>query len=78
MPAAPVFLIIYTTKYRLGGAQFPVVARTLEDERRAAGFDGAIVCRAVESKVDVLREIAEIREAGKKAHRIAYGSLISS
>ena len=65
MPATDVILIIYTTKYRLGGAQFPVVAQTLADERREAEFDGEIVCRAVESKVDVLREIAEFRDAGK-------------
>jgi len=65
-PTVPVILIIYTTKYRLGGAQFPVVARTLADERRAAGFGGEIVCRAVESKVDALREIAEIRDAGNE------------
>ena len=59
-----VILIVYTTKYRLGGAQFPVVANTLADEKRVEGFDGDIVCRPVESKVDLLREIAEIKEKG--------------
>jgi ubiquinone/menaquinone biosynthesis C-methylase UbiE len=65
-PTVPVILIIYTTKYRLGGAQFPVVAETLANEKRVAGFDGEIIHRAVESKVDVLREIAEIRDAGNE------------
>lgn len=51
-------LIIYTTKYRLGGGQFPVVAATLADEKRA-GFDGQVIVRAVESKRDVLAAIAE-------------------
>jgi len=60
-----VILIIYTTKYRLGGAQFPAVARTLADEKRAGGFSGEIVERAVESKVDVLKAIDEIKAAGK-------------
>lgn len=58
-------LIIYTTQYRKGGSQFPVVAETLADEKRASGFDGPIVCRAVESKRDVLKEIAETRDAGR-------------
>ncbi|MFZ1702529.1 MAG: class I SAM-dependent methyltransferase [Pyrinomonadaceae bacterium] len=60
-----VTLIIYTTKYRLGGQQFPVVAETLASEKRDAGFDGEIFTRAVESKRDVLAAIAEIKEAGK-------------
>lgn len=58
-----VSLIIYTTKYRLGGHQFPVVAETLAGEMRASGDD--VVTRAVESKRDVLQAIAEIRDAGK-------------
>ena len=66
MPKDQVTLIIYTTKYRLGGSQFPVVARTLADEKRADGFEGEIVCRPVEGRVDVLREIAEIRDAGRE------------
>ena len=66
MSPDPLILIFYTTKYRLGGAQFPVVARTLADEKRDSGFVGEIVCRAVESKFDVLREIAQIRDTGAK------------
>ena len=57
-------LITYTTRYRLGGAQFPVVAGTLADEKRASGYETEIVCRAVESKSDVLQSIHEIKDAG--------------
>ena len=66
MSADPVILIIYTTKYRLGGAQFPVVADTLASEKRDRGFAGDVICRPVESKVDVLREIADIRGSGRE------------
>ncbi len=58
-----VILIIYTTKYRLGGHQFPVVAETLAAEK-GVDFDGEVVTRAVESKRDVLQAIDEIKEAG--------------
>jgi ubiquinone/menaquinone biosynthesis C-methylase UbiE len=63
--ATAVVLLIYTTKYRLGGEQFPVVAETLADEKRA-GFAGDVVVRAVESKRDVLKAIAEVKDAGQK------------
>lgn len=66
MSKEQVILIIYTTKYRLGGSQFPVVAESLADEKRAGGFDGEIVCKPVENKVDVLREIAKVRESGRE------------
>ena len=59
-------LIIYTTKYRLGGSQFPVVAETLASEKRETGFSGEIITRAVESKRDVLQVIDEIKRAGKQ------------
>ena len=58
-------LIIYTTKYRLGGHQFPVVAQTLADEMREGGVDREIITRAVESKRDVIAAIDEVRQAGK-------------
>lgn len=58
-------LIVYTTQYRLGGHQFPVVAETLASEKRAGGAVD-VLTRAVESKRDVLAAIAEISEAGKK------------
>jgi ubiquinone/menaquinone biosynthesis C-methylase UbiE len=65
MPKDQVILIIYTTKYRLGGSQFPVVAETLATEKRAGGLDGEIICCPVESKIDVLKEIAEIKDSGR-------------
>lgn len=63
-------LIIYTTKYRLGGHQFPVVAETLAAEMRANGDD--VVTRAVESKRDVLQAIAEIRDAGNTVKEFIF------
>lgn len=63
MPNDSVILIIYTTKYRLGGSQFPVVAETLATEKRGAGFAGEVITRAVESKRDVLQVFDEIKQA---------------
>jgi ubiquinone/menaquinone biosynthesis C-methylase UbiE len=60
-----VIIIVYTTLYRKGGPQFPIVARTLAGEKKKAGFDGEIICRAVESKREVLQIFAETRAAGK-------------
>ena len=59
-------VIIYTTLYRKGGHQFPVVAKTLAGEIRDGGFDGEIICEAVESKIDVLKVLAEVKDAGKQ------------
>ncbi|MBX3293451.1 MAG: class I SAM-dependent methyltransferase [Acidobacteria bacterium] len=64
MSETGVVLIIYTTKYRLGGHQFPVVAETLAAEKREAGREAVV--RAVESKRDVLAAIAEVADAGKQ------------
>jgi ubiquinone/menaquinone biosynthesis C-methylase UbiE len=60
-----VILIIYTTKYRLGGEQFPAVAETLAEEKRAS-FDGDVIVHAVESKRDVLKAIAEVKDCDRK------------
>jgi ubiquinone/menaquinone biosynthesis C-methylase UbiE len=73
-----VILIIYTTKYRLGGHQFPVVAETLAAEKKSAGFNGEIITRAVESKLDVLRAVAEINNAGdqiKEFHFVGHSGM---
>src|SRR5580765_4671711 len=59
-------LILYTTKYRLGGHQFPDIAKTIAAERRDAGFDGDVITRAVESKHDVLQAIDAIKNAGQQ------------
>lgn len=65
MPIDQVILIVYTTKYRLGGHQFPVVAQTLAHEKRANGFDGNIISKAVESKREVLHIFDELKAAAK-------------
>ncbi|MFN0138874.1 MAG: class I SAM-dependent methyltransferase [Pyrinomonadaceae bacterium] len=72
MQSREVILIIYTTKYRLGGHQFPVVAETLAAEKRGSGFDGEITTRAVESKRDVLKALAEIRDKGKQIKEFVF------
>lgn len=64
MPEAKTIVIIYTTLYRKGGRQFPVVAKTLAGDKRDSGFEGEIVCEAVESKSDVLKVFAEVKNAG--------------
>ena len=71
MPTNSVVLIVYTTKYRLGGHQFPVVAETLASEKRI-GFEGDVVTRAVESKVDVLKAIADIRDSGREIKEFIF------
>ncbi|MGB7209600.1 MAG: methyltransferase domain-containing protein [Pyrinomonadaceae bacterium] len=65
MPEAKIIVIVYTTLYRKGGHQFPIVAKTLADEKREDGFEGKIICEAVESKSDVLKIFAEAKAAGK-------------
>lgn len=65
-------LIIFTTKYRLGGHQFQVVAETLAAEKQADNPAVEVVAKAVESKRDVLREIASIREAGEKIKEFIF------
>ncbi|MGB2752902.1 MAG: class I SAM-dependent methyltransferase [Pyrinomonadaceae bacterium] len=72
MPQTNVILIIYTTKYRLGGHQFPVVAQTLADEKREGGFDGDIITQAVESKLDVLKAIDDVRQSGKQIKEFIF------
>lgn len=72
MSSDKVILIIYTTKYRKGGDQFPAVARTLADEKREEGFDGEIISRAVESKGEVLAAIGEIDVAGKRLNEFHF------
>lgn len=61
-----VIIIVYTTLYRKGGAQFPAVANTLAREKAESGFEGEIISRAVESKRDVLQIFAEIKPSGKR------------
>ncbi len=66
MPEAEIIVIIYTTLYRMGGHQFPIVAKTLANEKRENGFGGEIICEAAESKSDVLKVFGEAKAAGKR------------
>lgn len=65
-------LIIYTTQYRLGGSQFPVVAETLAEEKRRERADCEVITHAVESKRDVLGAIAEIKDKGGKVNEFIF------
>ncbi|MCU1264259.1 MAG: hypothetical protein JWM21_577 [Acidobacteria bacterium] len=60
-----VIVIVYTTLYRKGGRQFPIVANTLAREKKKSGFAGEIISRAVESKREVLEIFASLQSAGK-------------
>ena len=85
MPEAEIIVIIYTTLYRKGGHQFPLVAKTLANEKRDDGFEGEIVCEAIESKSDVLRIFGEAKAAGKRikefhfvGHSGMYGPMFAT
>lgn len=80
-----VIIIVYTTLYRKGGAQFPIVANTLAREKAESGFDGEIISRAVESKREVLQIFAETKSARKQisefhfvGHSGMYGSMFGT
>ena len=73
-----VIVIVYTTLYRKGGHQFPVVANTLARDKKAAGFEGEIILRAVESKRDVLHVLADVRDAAqeiKEFHFVGHSGM---
>ena len=65
-------VIIYTTKYRLGGSQFAAVARTMERSKLGSQPAQEVVSRAVESKRDVLQLLDEIRTAGKSINEFHF------
>jgi len=67
-----VSLILYTTKYRLGGGQFPVVAETIATEKKQNGTNADIVTRSVESKRDVLQAIDEIARSNRKISEFIF------
>ena len=60
-----VIIIVYTTLYREGGEQFPIVAKTLAAEKKENGFDGEIIVQAVESKREVLHIFDEAKQTGQ-------------
>lgn len=67
-----VILIVYTTLYRKGGRQFPVVAQTLAREKKESGFAGEILCLPVESKRDVLKILADVKATGRQIHEFHF------
>lgn len=63
--ANDVVLIVYTTRYREGGAQFERAANTLATDKAAALPDAKVRCVRVETKREVVDAIAAIAEAGE-------------
>lgn len=72
MPNNTVVLILYTTKYRLGGDQFPVVAETLASEKNLNGNGSTVITRAVESKREVLAALDEVARSGRKIKEFIF------
>jgi ubiquinone/menaquinone biosynthesis C-methylase UbiE len=72
MPENNCIVIVYTTLYRKGGRQFPVVAETLAREKKQTGFEGEIVLQAVESKREVLHIFDELKTAGKQVKEFHF------
>jgi len=60
-----VIVVVYTTRYRKGGRQFPLVANTLAREKKVNGFAGEIISRAVENKREVLDIFDSLRSERK-------------
>lgn len=60
-----VIVIIYTTIYREGGQQFPIVGRTIGAEKKENGYEGEIILQAIESKREILRIFEELKQDGK-------------
>ncbi len=67
-----VVLILYTTKYRLGGAQFPVVAETLSAEKRDAFPMTDVVTKSIESKRDFIAAVDEVKRTNKKIREFIF------
>lgn len=66
MPENKAIVIVYTTLYRKGGHQFPIVAKTLAREKKESGFEGEIITQAVESKREVLHIFDELKASEKQ------------
>ncbi len=74
-------VIVYTTRYREGGARFAQVARTLARARQQARPSQDVWCRAVESKDDVRRVLASataITEFHFVGHAGLYGPMFGT
>jgi ubiquinone/menaquinone biosynthesis C-methylase UbiE len=64
-------LILYTTKYRKGGAKFVRAAETLRDELTEKKLDD-VICIPVEAKMDVRRVFYETESSGKKIEELHF------
>ncbi|MGH1340662.1 MAG: class I SAM-dependent methyltransferase [Nannocystales bacterium] len=67
-------VIVYTTRYREGGARFAQAARTLAEQRRKRRPDEEVWCRAVESKADVRGVLATASDISE-FHFVGHGGL---
>lgn len=67
-------VIVYTTRYRDGGARFAQAARTLAEARRQERPGRPVWCRAVESKACVRRVLAAA-EGITEFHFVGHGGL---
>lgn len=65
-------LVVYTTLYREGGAQFARAARTLAAEKRAQHPGVTVRAASVESKADFVREIAAIGARGDRIRELHF------
>lgn len=73
-PKGWMILIVYTTRYREGGARFAQAARTLATQRRQQRPEQRVWCRAVESKACVRRVLAAAGEI-TEFHFVGHGGL---
>ena len=65
-------LILHTTLYREGGAEFDLAARELERARQAEFPGRAVIRRAVESKKDFVAEINSVAEQSRQIAELHF------
>lgn len=68
-------LILYTTKYRLGGREMEIAANRMAEEKAAEFPDEEVQCRAVESKQEFLAAIGDAPSPIKEFHFIGHSGL---
>lgn len=69
----PVIVILYTTRYRDGGAQLRLAALTMAREKRALGY--RVCCEAVESKRDVVDVLASLATPIDELHLVCHSGM---
>lgn len=75
MSAHATILILYTTKYRLCGAQMEVAARWMATQKRDQCPEAAVRTVRIESKADFLRAIRSTDGAISELHFIGHSGL---